>query len=421
MIPPFYVLAALVGIGQTVAQTAPIMPAEFVANPAVGGGGPQFKDSPHFRIYGAADSQADTAIKHLEAAYACFVGGLGWRTTGLTYNPGPDTGPFYKENIYAVASLGNAAGQQHFDPKTGLTFLKVVKNSVADPKVVVHEYGHALTYHERGWVDQKRTGVWWETVANWVADTYMTSPVCAKARAQFGNAEGRTIIELNKIIGSSHQTLIDGSAGTGNYYQAWPFLTYLTHNPDKLEGLGNAVIRDMFRKFKKGSNETPFHALEHVIAPLKVQKVVGRYWAHMAYMDIGHAQGQKIFQSMRRTLNYANLDSDGSGGYKVKSARAPQYMGANIIPLKGTGQISVSINAGGPFTATLAIRGQDGTVRYVDVVGGNGQATVESGEEASLVVANTPNTLFMYDGFKVTGTEVVRGLDYTVKITGATA
>lgn len=89
---------------------------------------------------------------------------------------------------------------------------------------------------------------------------------------------------------------------------------------------------------------------------MKVSKVVGRYWARMAYVDIGHAQGQKLFMGMRGRLDYANLDSAGSGSYKVKSARSPKYMGANTVPLKGTGAISVSIKAGGPFTATLAIR-----------------------------------------------------------------
>ncbi|QDS74891.1 hypothetical protein FKW77_003714 [Venturia effusa] len=421
MFASHYIILLLYVAVRILAQTPPISSGPYVPNASVGGGGSQFKDSPHFRIHGVSDGQADVAIKHLEAAYACFVSDMGWRSHGLSYNKGTDSGPKYKENIYAVATLGSAAGQMFSDARTGYSYVKTIKSGVSDPKVVVHEYGHALTYHERGWVDQKRTGVWWETVANFFADTYMTSPLCAKARAQFGNPEGRTIIELNKIIGSSHQTLVDGSTGSGNYYQAWPFLSYLTHNPDKWEGLGRTVMPEMFRKYKKGSNETPFHALERVIAPMKVSKVVGRYWARMAYVDIGHAQAQKRFMEMRGRLNYANLDQAGGGNYKVKSLRSPKYMGASIIPLKGTGAISVSIKAGGPFTATLAVRAQGGAVKYVDIQGGKGGTTLASGEEATLVVANTPDTLLMYDGFKVAGTEVTKGLDFTLQITGATA
>lgn len=91
-----YISVILCGIIQVLAQTSPISSAQFVPNPSVGGGGSQFKDSPHFRIYGALDIQADGAIKHLEAAYACFVGDMGWRTHGLSYNKGPETGPLYK-------------------------------------------------------------------------------------------------------------------------------------------------------------------------------------------------------------------------------------------------------------------------------------------------------------------------------------
>jgi hypothetical protein len=50
---------------------------------------------------------------------------------------------------------------------------------------------------------------------------------------------------------------------------------------------------------------------------------------------------------------------------------------------------------------------------------GSGQATVESGEEASLVVVNTPDKLYMYDAQYVGSPENV-GLNYQVQITGAT-
>jgi hypothetical protein len=93
--------------------------------------------------------------------------------------------------------------------------------------------------------------------------------------------------------------------------------------------------------------------------------------------------------------------------------------GANIIPLKGTGPVSVQVTAAASFTATLAVNGKKG-VRYVNLPKGSGGTTLEAGEEASLVVANTPAELIMYDGFSIVG-EVAKGLDYKVKLTGATA
>jgi hypothetical protein len=146
-----------------------------------------------------------------------------------------------------------------------------------------------------------------------------------------------------------------------------------------------------------------------------VQTIVGRYWARMAYVDIGHKQAQEAFNSSPVTS--ANLDASGGEMYTVKSARAPRYMGANIIPLSGSGAVSVKVTSSGMFTATLAIRG-GGAVRYVDLPGGAGDATLGSGEEASLVVANTP-ALLDYDPFNISG-DAGRGLMYSVQLTGAT-
>jgi hypothetical protein len=120
---------------------------------------------------------------------------------------------------------------------------------------------------------------------------------------------------------------------------------------------------------------------------------------------------------MSMPVTTANLDSAG-GMYQVKQARAPRYMGANIIPLAASGAISVKVTSSGDFTATLALRAQNDTVRYIDLPGGAGEATLESGEEATLVVANTP-ALLDYDPFNISG-EANRGLDYQVQLTGAT-
>ena len=46
----------------------------------------------------------------------------------------------------------------------------------------------------------------------------------------------------------------------------------------------------------------------------------------MAYVDIGHAKAQALFNAQRKSIGYANLDSNGGGKYTVKSARAPRYV-----------------------------------------------------------------------------------------------
>jgi hypothetical protein len=146
----------------------------------------------------------------------------------------------------------------------------------------------------------------------------------------------------------------------------------------------------------------------------------------MAYLDIGHPQAQQAFFSRRGSLNFANLDSVGNQTYQVKSSRRPQYGGATIVPLSGTGDVSVQVTNlgnGRPesnFTATLAIRANDGAVRYIDLPNGSGQATIGGNDEASLVVVNTPDTLYQYDAFQTgpSSPESI-GLNYQVQITGA--
>jgi hypothetical protein len=397
-------------------------PADFMPNTTAGGGGTVLKDSAHFRIYGSAPAAtAETTLKHMEAAYTCFVEQWCFRSTGLVVQKG-DSGPWYKTNIYASGSLGSAAGLTSLDFNAGLPYIQAISSQMAQPRVTVHEWGHAIAISEYYWVDQKRTGAWWETMANWLADTYITSSYCDAARTKNGVTAGATLIDLNRVIGQSYLLIVS----TQNYYEAWPFLAYLTNNPDNYAGLGRMAVRDLMRKHTR-MNETPLHVLDRMVAPMKAQAVIGRYWAHMAYLDIGHPKAQAAFMSSRGSLNYANLDSMGSGTYQVKAARKPQYGGANIIPLKGTGNVSVQVKnlgngqTGSNFTATLAIRAMDGAVRYVDLPGGMGQATVAANEESTLVVANTPDTLIQYDAFSTTASSPESiGLNYQVTITGAT-
>ncbi|MBN2193343.1 MAG: hypothetical protein JW751_11055 [Polyangiaceae bacterium] len=292
--------------------------------------------------------------------------------------------------------------------------------------VTVHEYGHALTLTEYGWVDQKNTGFWWESVANFVTDTFLTSSFCADARDAHGLAEGCTLIELDTVIGHSYWTLCMNQ----DYYQAWPFLTYLTHNPDGYPGLGRMVLPDLFRHHL-GNNEPPLHVLERLAAPVTVPTILGRYWARMAYLDIDHPQAQRAFSDARDSLDFDNLTAVGHGIYAPVAGRAPRYGGANIVPLDVTGDGTVSVqitNLGNGlpesnFVATLSVRAANGSVRYVELPGGVGQATVEGDEEASLVVVNAPDELCLYDpefiDAEPSSDPPNTPLNYEVRITGA--
>ncbi|EEY18611.1 conserved hypothetical protein [Verticillium alfalfae VaMs.102] len=377
-------------------------PATFTANPDVGPGGSTFKDSAHFRVYGNANA-ADEALAMLEGAFSCFVETLNFRSTGLSYNPGSDDGPYYKTNIYSVPALGGgAAGVMHSDPERGLGYVEVLHNFLTNPGVTIHEYGHALHYHQRTWVHQSRTGAWWETFATGSPNTYKTSELCADARIQNGQS-----LRRRRSISKDHRRLLPSSCRRHrrlrNYYEAWP------SSPTSRTTL------------TKNSDETPLHTLGRVSTNTPVSAIVGRYWARMPYVDIGHPSAQEVFLAQRRSLNYANVDASGTNRYTVKAARAPKYMGANIIPLttSGAGTVSVNISATGAYTATLVVYSGSAGTRYV-VVDGYRLCGREAGEEVSLVIANTPEDLVLFDPFKLSS-EVSQGLSYSFTVTGATA
>ncbi|KAI9148225.1 hypothetical protein HJFPF1_12052 [Paramyrothecium foliicola] len=395
--------------------------ASYTANPNIGPGGSNFKDSAHFRVYNAADTAADQSLAMLEAAHDCFVTTLGWRSSGLSFNDASDSGALTKTNVYSLGSLPGAAGVMQSDATTGMAFLEVQQDYVTTPGVVIHEFGHGLHYHQRTWVHQGRTGAWWETFANWFADTVQTSDLCAAAREAHGlDGASTTQVALTKIISDSYQVLVDGTPNTANYYEAWPFLTFLTNNPANIRGLGNDTLHQMMLQYEPDSNETPLHTLQRVAGTgTTVAKIVGSYWAHMAYVDIGHPGAREAFVAQRRQLNYDNVDGSGSS-YTVKAGRKPMYMGANIIPLAASGgTVSVQVTAQAAYTATLAVSGNNGASRYVDVVDGAGSVELANGEEVSLVIANTPEELVLYDAFSLTS-DVTTGLDYSFTLTGAT-
>lgn len=395
-------------------------PDEYVLNEGPGGGGSNPANSGHFAIFGA--SGVENTLNFMEAAHQCFVEDWCWRSTGLSRFS--DEGPFSKMNIYV--KVISAGGVMQYDHGEGLAFLEVNPNSINSQHVVVHEFGHALTLTADGWVDQGNTGLWWESIAQFVAESFANSPYCADARADYGIAEGGTIINLDAVIENSHLTMCNNS----NQYEAWPFFTYITNNPDNYPGLGKMVVPELFRTHL-GNNETPLHVLERLTAPVSVQTILGRYWARMAYLDIESPAAQERFFQQRDSLDFDILDSLGGAAYQVKTARGPRYAGANIIPLQVTGDGNISItvtNLGNGiedsnFTATLSVLQEDGTTRYVDLPGGTGQATILPDEEVSLVVANTPDTLYMYNpsdfGAAETSHPANTGLDYSVELTGA--
>jgi hypothetical protein len=174
----------------------------------------------------------------------------------------------------------------------------------------------------------------------------------------------------------------------------------------------------MMVQYEEASNETPLHTLQRVAGNTSVAEIVGRYWARMAFVDIGHPSAGEVFETVKGQINYENVQASGSGPYAVIAARQPQYMGANIIPLSSSGgTVNVEITADAAYTATLAV--SSGSEVTYTVVDGSSSVEVAAGDEVTLVVANTPEELILYDAFSLSS-EVSKGLDYSFTLSGAT-
>lgn len=390
-----------------------------MADPKIGPGGPVFRDSAHLRIYANNTKASDRMLPILEAAYTCYVNQLGWQSPGLPIQGVTNSSQYIKINIIAQNTLHS--GATHTDKTTRRNWIHISEGLLTSESLI-HEFGHVFHYAQNTWIDQTRTGAWWETFANWFEDAFINSPICQKARQSISGIPQSRPIEFQKIIGESYRVIVDGNRIGGNYYQAWPFFTYLTHNPDKIKCLGTDVMRQLMLQYKPSSNETPLHTLQRVCGSIRVQEVIGKYWAHMAYLDIGHPPAQALFFKQRSKINYANVKLTTPGTYIVNPNRIPKYMGSNIIPLKQPSpKVTVTMRTLSEVTNHLVVyNSRTKACRYL-MFKETGSIDVSGEEEVSLVIVNTPQKLILYDPFKI-GSELdlKPNGDYVFVLSGAT-
>ncbi|KAF2218618.1 hypothetical protein BDZ85DRAFT_299412 [Elsinoe ampelina] len=392
--------------------------------------------SDHFLIWNSTEEDTKAGLNILEATYNCYVHVHGWRNPGVSIYDDPEYGPFYKTNVFVTPNQPSpgASGVATGDWKTGLGLFFMLPEVVPYAGTSVHEYGHVMTYAQYQFWNQSRAMGWSETIAQYVRFTFEQSEMCAESRAAYNYTAGLYLWYPPFQTSLSYMTLIDASP-QGNEYQAWPWLIYLSENPDSYKKLGWNIVLDLFQKYKVNSNETPFHTLNRIAAPLTSQGLVARYWARMAFVDFGIDYWQYTWNVTRNKLDYNNTTPEGSGTWRVQEAKRPLYMGSNIIPLNRTsdnadGSITVRVDGKATFSATLAVRSNDNTVEYAPLSNttatGSGnvfaqQIAVEllQGQEIMLVVANTPDALLDYDNYDISGAVAV-GLDYSISLTGAT-
>ncbi len=307
----------------------------------------------------------------------------------------------YKTNIYlsgtGLANMTDDWAYMSWDSGGFAYMFCDVGAMVYDPPswVLPHEFGHVITAHQLGWNRNKYSGSWWEALANWFREEWLYAT---------GNTVGHGTDFFETYLKSSSLTFPCGR----DYYAAWPFMIYLTENPDQLEGFGQYFVRDMLQQGQV--DEYPLTMIERLTPQTNFKDTLGHYAKRMATFDLEHqdayrarlnellAQGSWNWQQIYTMLEQV----DGTQNvYSVPTERAPQAAGLNLIPLTITGsEISVTFHGltnvkGADWRACIVQEDANGVSTYSDLFRDGETVTMAVGANttaAYLTVIATPDS-----------------------------
>ena len=271
--------------------------------------------------------------------------------------------------------------------------------------VVPHEMGHVMHFAQgrNAWEGNGYLGPWYEAIGNWFREQYIYDENCYPEGANY-----RTDLSALYLRASSLMA-VNGRA----YYEAWPLLQYLTDNPDGLPDYGDNFIAKLLGYHPDASDG--FYNVLAANTENSVQDTIGLFASHMAFMDFSHKKNynEKIDEMLKNGWMYRQQRYTGavpygdvSAAYTVPVQRTPQSYGYNIIPLSGTGEVSVTLKGltdipGAGWRARLVAGKKDGAVHYSRLFGSGetGSINVASGEELYLTVTATKLGLGGWSGF----------------------
>lgn len=297
-------------------------------------------------------------------------------------------------------------------------------NAMLDDLTIAHEFGHVVTMQQKAWVDQDITGAWWEPLANWFREMYLGSEYYTGTVQTCG---------FEPYLRNLSLTLPHGR----NYYEVWPFLVYISYNPDNLPGLGLDCVKRIISEAKPG--EYPFDTITRLFGT-DAQTVFGHYAKRMATFDFGNqsAYQSEFNKKLSESPFYWNLfytvpEDDGSGWLVSPQEEAPMQSGMNIIPLQITSD-SISVDFRGlsddgnaAWQACIVTVDAQGNETYSDLFGSGESMTASAKGAASayLTVSAMPKELVKINAFHKdnvssykTGDER-RRYPYEIKLTGA--
>ena len=307
----------------------------------------------------------------------------------------------YKTNIYLLDTGLDRFPRGHssvsFEDGYGAEIL--YPNEIySDELSIAHDFGYILMMHQRAWVDQDITEAWRESIANWFKEMYRVSGYYLGSK----KTDGFESYLCNMSLSFPHGR---------NYRDVWPFLVYLSYNPDDIPGLGMDAVKRIISEAKP--DEYPFDTITRIFGT-DAQTIFGHYSKRMAAFDFNsrviYKESLDEFvdeDPLNWNMFYTVLQDNGSGWLQVPQEEAPMQAGINIIPLIINGDaisaelrgISDDSNAG--WKACIVTVDPSGKASYSELFGSGQSMSMPAKDAVSAYITVTamPKTLVRSDAF----------------------
>lgn len=371
--------------------------------------GYNYYESEHFQfIWGNSGESSRVTTEFLEGnaqnledCWDVYMEDLDMAAPSQSTNLSMRDGNNYKTNIYisgtGLSGMTDDWAYMSYDADGYAYMFCCVDSMQYNPPswVLPHEFGHVVTAHQLGWNNNKYSYAWWEAMGNWYREQYLYSDYSTDE-----TGHGTDFFET--YLKNSSLTFPCGR----DYYAAWPFLQYLTENPDNLSGYGSDFVKTLLQEGQV--DEYPFDMVER-LAEADLKDTLGHFAKRIASLDFkngsayrsrlnellqsGSWNWQQIYTMLEPVAGEENT-------YQVPTERAPQHAGLNIIPLTVTGStISVKLNGltnieGADWRACIVQCLNDGTFKYSELFSDGDLCTVtaeQNLESAYVSVIATPD------------------------------
>ena len=357
------------------------------------------QSSKHFQIIWGKDDEIITKefikdnLNNLENIRSLYIEQLEMKDTCQSIS---DHNGKYKTNIYlSNTGLKKIKDKDIFTDCDSEGFGYII----VDPSIIeetnppswtlAEAYANVVILHQGGSLNK----YWRNTMANWFKNQYLSSDkYCYEDTILEPDTSFFQSIVLNSNLAFPQEE---------NSNDSWPFINYLSENPDNIDGLGLDLIHYILEN-KDFSNI--FDILKDKL-DTSLQDIIGNYTKRMITMDFANKEKYLYYldqlkaDSDNENKIFTNLDLSKGTWVTIPDNKAPKQGGYNVIPIKNYNKNSpITIDFNGinndadNWRATIVAINEDNSTTYSSTWNDGENSLTLTGNETSvyLIVAATP-------------------------------